>query len=332
MKAPRPLPVKQQIAGDRAERSAGQTYDVLLQGNPYCDLTFTFGAQEGMPALGHEVFADGFALNPGGIFTVAAALTRLDLHVGLLAELGNDIFSQYIADSMQDCGMPLDLISRADRPLPVVTAGVSFPRDRLFISYSAPRDPATERRFTVEDLDRYRPRAFFSHGEFGIDLMRAAQSRGVLVYVDAHWNPERLRSSALREALPYVDVFSPNLIEALEMTGAADAESALEMLREWCSCVAIKCGAQGCIAWCDDTYYSVPSIPIQAIETTGAGDNFNAGLIYGLLRGYSFETCLQCANIAGGLSTLVAGGYANDVTTAVVEGWLTRLTEGETVC
>jgi sugar/nucleoside kinase (ribokinase family) len=157
--------------------------------------------------------------------------------------------------------------------------------------------------------------------------MREAQARGVLVYVDPQWNPERLHSPAFRDALTCVDVFSPNLVEALEMTGASEAGDALDVLCQWCSCVVIKCGAQGCIARSGDTYYAVPAIPVEAVETTGAGDNFNAGLIYGLLSGYDFETCLQCANIAGGLSTLVIGGCANEVRTAVVEAWLVRQTE-----
>lgn len=300
-------------------------YDVLLQGNPFCDLTFTFTALDHLPPLGHEVFADQFALNPGGIFNIASALNRLGFRVGLRAEMGNDIFSRFVAERMREVGLPLDLVTQADRPLPVVTAGVSFPHDRLFISYSAPREEGSEPRITRADLDRYRPRALFSYGELGHDLMCEARARGVLVYVDGHWNPEYLRSASLHEALAYVDVFSPNLPEALEMTGAADAAAALDILRQWCRTAVIKLGPGGCIAWRAGDYYSVPAIPVQAVETTGAGDNFNAGLIYGLLRGYPFEVCLQCANIVGGLSTLALGGCGGNISAAEVEGWLGRL-------
>jgi len=164
-------------------------------------------------------------------------------------------------------------------------------------------------------------RALFTFGEVGIDLCREARSRGILVYVDAHWNLDHLRSSYLRELLQHVDVFSPNLPEALEITGAGSAEEALDGLSRLCRCVAIKCGSEGCLAWRDGERIAVPAIAVQAVETTGAGDNFNAGLIYGLLHGYQFERCLRYANVAGGLSTQVLGGCGSGVRAADLEAW-----------
>ena len=297
-------------------------YDVLLQGNQYCDLTFTFTQRDSLPLLGQETYADDFAVNAGGIFNLASTLTRLGIGVGLVTQLGADLFSRFIAERMQECGLSLELTSWVEEPLPVVTAGISFPHDRLFISYAAPRhrdlDPP---KITPDDLDRYRPRALFTFGEVGIDLCREARSRGILVYVDAHWNLDHLRSSYLRELLQHVDVFSPNLPEALEITGAGSAEEALDGLSRLCRCVAIKCGSEGCLAWRDGERIAVPAIAVQAVETTGAGDNFNAGLIYGLLHGYPFERCLRYANVAGGLSTQVLGGCGSGVRAADLEAW-----------
>ncbi|HEX6509805.1 MAG TPA: PfkB family carbohydrate kinase [Chloroflexota bacterium] len=299
------------------------TYDVLLQGNPFCDLTFTFTNREALPPLGQEVYAGDFAINPGGIFNVSAALERLDLRVGLVTQLGNDIFSRFIAERMRECGIPPNLTTWLDQPLPVVTVGISFPHDRLFISYGPPVEgvpPAP--RITEEDLDRFRPRALFTHGEVGIEVCRAARRRDILVYVDTNWNPEFLHSSTLRDLLSEVDIFAPNQSEALEITGAADIDRALQILSGWCPCVAIKCGAAGVLACCDGRQYHVPAIEVRAVETTGAGDNSNAGLIYGLLQGYSFQRSLECANITGGLSTLVLGGCRGGYSAADVEEWI----------
>jgi len=307
-----------------------RSYDVLLQGNPFCDLTFTFTDRESFPVLGQEVYAGNFAINPGGIFNISSALTRLGLQVGMITQLGNDIFSRFIAERMGEHGISRDLTTWVDAALPVVTAGISFPHDRLFISYGPPTDgvPAAP-RITEEDLDQYRPRVLFTHGEVQIDICRAARRRDILVYLDTNWNPEFLHSSRLRELLSEVDVFSPNRSEALEMTGATNAEGALEMLIGWCSCVAIKCGPGGALASSDGRIYCVPAIDVQAIETTGAGDNFNAGLIYGLLQGYSFERSLECATITGGLSTLAIGGSAGGYTTADVDRRTSMTTPGD---
>lgn len=308
---------------DIADARPGTTFDVLLHGSPFCDLTFTFTDRESLPVLGQEVYASNFAINPGGIFNISSALSRLGLRVGLKAQLGTDIFSRFIAERMEGSGLSLDLISWIERPKPVITAGVSFPHDRLFISYAAPDDELPpDPLITVEDLDRYRPRTLFTYGGEGVEAFREARRRGILVYLDTFWSPDHLRSSYLREVLAEVDLAAPNLPEALEMTGAPDAETALDVLSEWCPCPVIKLGSQGCIAACRGERYRVPAIEVKAVETTGAGDNFNAGLIYGLLRDYSFERSLRCANISGGLSTLTLGGSGAGYTAQTVEEML----------
>ena len=151
------------------------------------------------------------------------------------------------------------------------------------------------------------------------------------VYIDAHWNLETLHSPGLRDVLAEVDVFSPNLAEACEMTATGTAEEALGVLGRWCRCVAIKAGARGCMALCEGERYEVPALPVPAVETTGAGDNFNAGFLYGLLHDYPFETCLRCANVVGGLSTLVLGGSGSTITARDIEDRLRQPAEEETV-
>jgi sugar/nucleoside kinase (ribokinase family) len=304
----------------------------LLHGDPFCDLTFSFTDRETLPPLGQEVFADSFAINPGGSFNVSAALAALGLNVGLKARLGTDIFSRYISERMQAHGLSSQLITRVQEPTPVVTVGISFPHDRLFISYGTPEaDAAAGTGINVEELDRYRPRVLFTHGGDGIATFQEARRRGALVVLDTHWDVGYLRSEYLRAVLAEVDVAAPNLPEALEITGAPDAESALARLGEWCSCAIITMGADGCIATYKGRVYRVPALDVQAVETTGAGDNFNAGLIYGLLQRYSFGTALRCGTITGGLSTLVSGGCEAHVGVEAVEQLLATEDEEDSV-
>jgi sugar/nucleoside kinase (ribokinase family) len=109
------------------------------------------------------------------------------------------------------------------------------------------------------------------------------------------------------------------------MTGANDVEGALKILGGWCRCVVIKLGADGCRAVCEGRSYRVAALPVEAIDTTGAGDNFNAGMIYGLLNGYSLEESLRCGTVAGALSTLVLGGCGGTVGPDDLQNWLGRL-------
>jgi sugar/nucleoside kinase (ribokinase family) len=305
------------------------TYDVLLQGRAFCDLTFAFKERDRLPELGQEVFADDFEVGAGGIFNIVAVLSGLGIRVGWRTQLGNDLFSGFIAQQMEECGLSFELAVREDYPLPIVTAGVSFPHDRMFLSYAAPLpEDVPEATLTPDDLDRLMPKVLFTYGEVGIQLMRAARDRGILVYVDTYWNSEHLESLRLRTILDNADIVAPNLSEALRMTGAKTAESALQMLSDLCPRGAIKRGAEGCLAWDRCDRFAIPAIPVVARETTGAGDSFNAGLIFGLLQGYPFDRCLRCANIVGGLSTLALGGCRSGVRAAVVQDWLERLESG----
>lgn len=305
-------------------------YDVLLQGSPFCDLTFSFTDRDDLPALGQEVFAQEFAINAGGVFNVASTLSGLGLRVGLVCRLGTDIFSRFIAERMEQCGLSLEFTTWVDRPLPVVTAGISFPHDRVFVSYAPPDDRSDpEPQITLDLLEIHQPRALFAYGEHGPAFYRAARERGIFVYIDSHWNLTALHSPHIPDVLAEVDVFSPNLAEACEITGTGTGEEALDALGQWCSCVVIKAGAHGCLAACEGERYGVPAIPVKALETTGAGDNFNAGFLYGRLRSYSFQTCLRCANIAGGLSTLVLGGSGGGVTAADIEDRLVQPAYGK---
>jgi sugar/nucleoside kinase (ribokinase family) len=78
--------------------------------------------------------------------------------------------------------------------------------------------------------------------------------------------------------------------------------------------VVIKDGSRGSLAVTDKNLIRIPGISITAVDTTGAGDNFNAGFLYAWLNHYPIDICLKWGNITGGLSTLEMGGTTRKVT------------------
>ena len=90
-------------------------------------------------------------------------------------------------------------------------------------------------------------------------------------------------------------------------TGAADAEDALEILGRRTELVVIKLGPLGAIAMHRGVRSEAPALVCDAVDTTGAGDCFNAGLIAGLLAGDSLDDSLRQANVCAGLSTTAPG-------------------------
>ena len=286
-------------------------FDVLVKGRPSIDLTF-LGLPH-LPRLGEEYHATGFAMNPGAGYINAAALARLGLRTGFATDLGNDFFSQYIHDRLRAAGIDEAFVRFHDLDLTELSVGLSFPHERTFITWDAV--PTWQGRgVLLDDLSRYRVRCLFTHRPFSAEVAAEARRLGIPIAVDTFWDTEYLRSPAVRMAMAQADVFMPNLLEACAITGAGDAESALAALAHSAPMVAIKLGAQGTIGSCRGRVYRVPALPIEAVDTTGAGDNFDAGLIYGLVQGFPFEECLRCAVVAGSLSTRWPGGVQGSPT------------------
>ncbi len=290
----------QAIVGD-----ARPTFDVLAQGRTSIDLTF-LGLPH-LPRLGEEYFATGFAMNPGACFINVAALSRLGLHTGFASDLGNDLFSRFVMDEMRAQGIDETFIRRQERDMTVLSVGLSFPQDRSFITWEV-ETKFEGRGVLLEDLQRYRVRCLFTHARFRPEVFAEARRRRIPICVDSFWDREYLCSQAVHQAIDQADVFMPNLLEACTITGMSNAEDALAALAGRAPMVAIKLGAEGAIGSFEGCVYRAPSLPVTVVDTTGAGDNFDAGFIYGLLHRLPFGECLRCAVVAGSLSTRGAGG------------------------
>ncbi len=89
---------------------------------------------------------------------------------------------------------------------------------------------------------------------------------------------------AVINALQSVDVFSPNAQEAQDLTGKNTIESALEELARLIPLVIIKLGSTGCLTRQGEQVISTEAIQVEVKDTTGAGDNFNCGFLYGQIK------------------------------------------------
>jgi sugar/nucleoside kinase (ribokinase family) len=294
-------------------------YDVLLPGGYYCDLIFT-GLPE-MPRLGAEVFSSGFAIVPGALFYTTLALHRLQLRAGWACDFGDDIFSQFVLGAARQEGLDSRLFRVHPFPVRSVSVSLSFPHDRGFVSFTDAFVPPSP----VSLIRQHRPRAvllssLYRGPEIG-ELVAAAHEVGAFVYMDCQSVAVTLATPGVAEALQAVDIFAPNAVEALQLTGAPDIETALGQLAELTPLVVIKSGATGAVAQTGGQVVRVPALAVDPLDTTGAGDCFNAGFLYGYLRGGMLESCLRCGNICGGLST-TAHGAAGIPSAAQLDQWL----------
>ncbi len=297
-------------------------YDVLLLGDYFLDVIFT-GLPK-MPELGKETFAAGFDLIPGGAFNSALAMQRLGLKVGWAADFGQDDLSRLVAGRVHDTDLDEGLFVWHDRPLRHITVSVSYPADRAFITYADPDPqlPAAMKALATTSARAVHLAGVYCGSFFDAGLMLVRAKRMKLVMDGNSTADVILADPAVRKAVKSVDVFLPNADEARRMTGQADLTAALRDLGALCPLVVVKDGSRGAHAICDGRIYDEPAIPVTPVDTTGAGDCFNAGFVKAWLDDRPLAECLRWGNVVGGLSTTARGGTARVVTSDDVTRWL----------
>lgn len=298
-----------------------KTSEVLIVGGYFCDLVFT-GLPE-LPKLGHEVYSKEFHLIPGGVYNAAIALHRLGVDIVWPCRFGNDPFSQYVKKQAIHEGVDARYFSDLDHPSLHITAAFSFQDERAFLSYSD-----AEPEIGYADLIRktnpqwiYLTRLFI--GKEVDELVKAGRSVDAKIFMDCQAHAYSIKEMQVQEALRAVDVFSPNRAEAEKLTGKSEMTKMLEMLAEFTPVVIIKDGANGSYLAHENKVLHQPAHPVSVVDTTGAGDNFDSGFIFGQIKGFSMEKCLRIGNYCGGLSAQGFGGTSTSPTEKQVLEYLT---------
>ena len=299
--------------------------DVLVPGDYFCDIIFT-GIQS-FPALGTEIYAHQVNVVPGGgALNTSIALRRLGFNVGWLGKLGSDFFSQYIGDLLRVEDVDRSLVKQLDNPLRRVTVALSYPADRAFVTYVDSTDGVVDR--VLEALDAIDLRHLHFPGlvlDSRIpDVIDACHARGISVSMDCQHRLETIAQPHVREILRRVDLFMPNTAEALRITETDELDHAMAALSEIVSYVVIKRGGYGARSRYRGVDYESPALPVEVLDTTGAGDVFNAGFLAAYLNGHEPVECLRWGNFCGSLSVRGAGGTSTAPTLAQLTEWLAQ--------
>jgi len=303
-------------------------YDIFVPGDYFFDLIYT-GLPE-FPVLGREIYCQGLETAGGALFITATALHRLGVKVAWSSSFGTDSYSQFVRQLAVDEGLDLRFARDLDRPYRRISTALPYQGERAFVSYVDPVSP---------DQDDYwlalMQTCNFRHLHLGAVLsnsrlermVRAARARGATISMDCQDMPDLYNICTWRDLLGMIDLFIPNAREAMQITGTTAVQSAIETLMEWVEVVVVKDGANGAWLGYGGEVHHSPAIDVgPVLDTTGAGDSFNAGFLYGwIVEGAPFEVCARYGNICGGISVTAFGGATAAPTRAVLKEWDARL-------
>lgn len=274
---------------------------VLCVGRVYCDVIFMGLPQE--PQAGREVFASSLSIHAGGgAATTAAWLASLGRPAALSCFMPAAPFDEPVRDDLDRAGVDLSLCRPATTDEPQVTVAMIHDDDRAFVT-RAPGDALPELGFEeIEALG-------VSHLHVGElrtlrerpDLIDTARAAGVTISADCGWD-DSIRADCA-PLIASLDLFLPNEEESRHLVALGLDVCPAPL-------TVIKRGAGGATALTKHNRRARAAPLVAAVDTTGAGDAFNAGFLDAWLSGMSLDRALDRGNACGGSAVTVAGGMA----------------------
>jgi sugar/nucleoside kinase (ribokinase family) len=287
-------------------------FDILVAGEINPDLILSGNV---IPEFGQvEKLVDSATLTVGSssaIFACGAA--RLGLKVAFIGVCGDDVFGRFMLEEMRTRGVDISnviLLPDGHTGLSVI---LNRGNDRAILTLSGLVSALKAEDVTDSLLHQTRHlhvASYFLQTSLQSalpDLFARARSIGLTTSLDTNWDPSG-QWRGFNELLRLTDIFLPNENEALALSGTSTLEAAVQILSQKSQIVVIKCGRDGALASQGDKTVHAPALPVQVVDTVGAGDSFDAGFLYGWLNGWTIEKSLRLGVACGSLSTQAAGG------------------------
>jgi len=290
-----------------------KSWNIAIAGEVYVDHIFT--DFDRVPLPGEEVFAEQYRREAGGgTVNTACALARLGHRSSLFGVFGEDE-EAWLRSRLESFGVHAEHAFSSELPT-ALTISMSTTVDRSFLSYAG-ANRTLEQYVALPETVAALCKAQHVHFamplnvELASGLLPVLRSSGCTLSIDPGWRKDWFLNPECLAVLRMVDLFLPNESEAQLLTGHNDLDQVLG------ACAAlglehtvIKLGSRGAAALRHGHRYTVMPPDVQVVDTTGAGDAFDAGFIDAWLAGVDLEEQLRRACICGSLSTRAHGALA----------------------
>jgi len=275
---------------------------------------------------------DGFpkSLASGGsAANTIRSLANMGIQTGYLGKIGNDKMGEFFASDMKNTGVFPRLI-KSETPTGLAVALVSEDSERTFATYLGAASELTPDDITDSTFAGYDILHVEGYLIFNNDLIEkavsAAKENGLIVSLDlASYNVVEANLEFLKYLTEkYVDIIFANEEEAKAFTGQ-EPQKALEMISGICDIAVVKVGEEGSYVKKGKEIHKVGVINVKAIDSTGAGDNYAAGFLYGLVNNWPLDKCAKAGAILAGNVIEVIGATMDEKRWAGIKSEIAKL-------
>lgn len=287
------LPVKVSLLGDT-------NVDILLKIRSY-------------PQPGGDGLADLMLMQAGGsVANTAIVLTRLGLQTSLFSRIGSDSWAQTVLETLRSEGVGVEWLQK-DRiqPTGLVVLPVTPDGERTMLSFRGAnarfdRSGVTEEALAGSRLLHLSGYAFLAspQRDGAWRAVEIASAAGIGLTLDMGVEPAYAMGADLPRLLRLLDLIILGEGEARAITGRADQADAVQFfLDAGVRMIGLKLGREGALIRTRTEEVIVPGYPVETVDSTGAGDAFGAGMLFGMAYGLSLPAIGVLANALGALAT-----------------------------
>jgi len=290
---------------------------------------FVLSGYTSFPCPGHEVLVDNAVLTLGSSSAICAVgLAKLGNAVSFAGLVGDDAWGEFCLQELHSAGVDTSRVIQSPDVKTGITVSLTAKSDRALVTYAGATEKFRGKDIGLDCLTGFQHLHVSSYFlQTGLrsdcrEVFASARRKGMTTSLDPGCDPSGEWGGGLLKTLEEVDVFLPNETELRGITRCEDPTAGLLALKEVRAMVVAKLGVSGSMVLENGQPLRVPPFRVAAIDTTGAGDSFNAGFLHAWLRKANLVDALRWGAACGALATLGYGGTTSQPCGNEVESFL----------
>lgn len=296
------------------EKKEIKTFDVVVVGEINADLILSGNIE---PEFGQveKIIGDANLSMGSSAVIFASGAAKLGLRTAFIGVVGDDILGRFMLAEMKTRSINVESVKIDPELKTGLSVILTKENDRSILTYlgSIPELRLADIDFeTISKSAHLHLTSYFMLDKLKPDvkkLFMKARDFGLTISVDTNYDPKETWNEGINDILPLADIFLPNETEIVAISKQKNLNRAIEIINNRTPVVVVKIGKDGAIGKKKGSKpIVIDALEMEVIDTVGAGDSFDAGFIYGYLKGLSFEDSVKVATICGSLSTRKAGG------------------------